>query len=94
MFEAQCQTNCCKFVGALFRYVFGHYIAFLAALSGGYAKNYDPDVMYTQVSLTLLILTSFLAALKLTIIIVKSITDPIIYKPGGSSSSKYYKVLQ
>lgn len=67
-------------VTLVFRYVFGHYIAYVIAFIGVYKKNYDSSIAYTKAELGILIAVSVLAAVKLIIMIVRGIKNPINFK--------------
>ena len=61
------------------RYVFGQYIAFLAALVGIYSKNYDPSLPYEVFAVVVLVVAAVMALLKVCIMIVLSLQNPIVY---------------
>ena len=71
-----------------FRYVFGHYIAYLFALVGNFTRNFDPSVSYTIFETVLLVLVVIMALAKLIIIIVRGILDPIVYPPSDEEKQQ------
>ena len=72
----------------VFRYTFTQYIPFILATSGNYIKNYDPKEPYTMYIFGLMIGVSVLAFVKVLIMIIRSIKDPIHYKTKYDGDDK------
>ena len=70
------------------RYVFGQYIAFLAALVGIYSKNYDPSLPYEVFAVVLLVVVVVMALAKVIIMIVRGLLDPIVYSPADEDKQQ------
>ena len=70
------------------RYVFGQYIAFLAALVGIYSKNYDPSLPYEVFAVVVLVVAAVLALLKVCIMIVLSSRNPIVYSAADEDKQQ------
>ena len=71
-----------------YRYVFAHYIPLIAGFYGIYVRKFDPEVYYQWYVVVLLIITTALALVKIIIMVLRGVKDPIHY-PQASAKVKF-----
>ena len=85
--------NVIIFTSFFFRYTFTQYVPFIIATAGNYVKIYDPAVPYTVYIFGLMIGASSLAFIKILIMIIRSIKDPIQYdSPYADDDEKHLEL--
>jgi len=74
------------------RYTFTQYIPFILATSGNYVLRYDPAEPYTVYIFSLMIGSCSLAFIKILIMIIRSIKDPISYESTYADDKKHLEL--
>lgn len=69
------------------RYTFSHYITLVVALSGILSQNYASDLAYMNYAIFLLVLSGVLGVVKILIMIIRGVKDPINYQMNKISST-------
>jgi len=67
------------------RYTFMQYIPFILATVGNYVSRFDTETPYTIYFAVLMILASCLALVKIIVMVVRTIRNPIRYSPNKST---------